>query len=829
MSGSLPPAPKPAPKSGSGCFAAKMRVFLHLTKDSSTLRCFSLRLTSSSGVVASRSTLTSLAALVRKSGHPGLLAQIERVRLQLGLFKSRLLGQELRAAGLVVREEVSRTMGKGVLLVTSPNSLLDRRAEMVGLPKVVAPHPETKTLVGGFLPGLFLRGGPERGFIRNPPSYAPYFVPAFPNDPLASFTPAERATLVLSSIESPPAKVDAALGIAVPANGGAGHDLEGLMHEGLVDDWCLLHDQRMRSELEAAFSIGKRFRPEAISRYFGAKLAMYFAFLRFYTLWGVLPSLVGVVMTLIAGSVLMEWLLGEPQDEAGFPVWHSLMVAYALFISSATMVLMSLWARQAGWYSHLWGARFALEGLALSGEKATRPAFVHGVQNRFRKWRSRAMLLKHCLTDGEKAKANLIKRSSEASLAFNDQALYSTLEEHGAPLLYFPPTRTFRRQMVSFCVCIMICVGLVAAVYFSYLYADVDAHSTHPWARYVSTVVTGLVIPILDRMYKYVADVMTDWELHMTDAGHEASLIGKLVIFRFLNAYTSIIFVAFLKEDLELVAERLIGILITGAIVNNAQESLVPWVKTKLAAFVARRKAIKAAAEEEAAKAAKTKGRAKKVGLAGGAGAVYAVVADPDPSAQATPAPAAGRQGMFRDLWIRQAEAEIVLVPYDNSAEATDYLELVIQYGYITFFAVAFPLAAGLALINNIFEMRVDGLKLLRTYRRPRPATSTGIGAWRIAFELMSLMAIACNMLIIGHTDDVRIRDTIEGYCRSRDPSEFPCGPSDFAWTLIILEHMLLAFKLLLIAIIPMSHTSLISDEHRSRWFRMAEAGKKIS
>ena len=36
-----------------------------------------------------------------------------------------------------------------------------------------------------------------------------------------------------------------------------------------------------------------------------------------------------------------------------------------------------------------------------------------------------------------------------------------------------------------------------------------------------------------------------------------------------------------------------------------------------------------------------------------------------------------------------------------------EYLEMVIQYGFITLFVAAFPLAPLLALINNVFEIRL--------------------------------------------------------------------------------------------------------------------------
>ena len=46
-----------------------------------------------------------------------------------------------------------------------------------------------------------------------------------------------------------------------------------------------------------------------------------------------------------------------------------------------------------------------------------------------------------------------------------------------------------------------------------------------------------------------------------------------------------------------------------------------------------------------------------------------------------------------------------------------DYAELIIQYGYVTLFVSAFPLAPLLALISNYVEIRMDGSKLLYNFR----------------------------------------------------------------------------------------------------------------
>ena len=64
------------------------------------------------------------------------------------------------------------------------------------------------------------------------------------------------------------------------------------------------------------------------------------------------------------------------------------------------------------------------------------------------------------------------------------------------------------------------------------------------------------------------------------------------------------------------------------------------------------------------------------------------------------------------------AEAEYSLESYDAlMGSLEDYAELAIQYGYVTLFVAAFPLAPLFAFFSNIVEIRTDGWKLLHAYR----------------------------------------------------------------------------------------------------------------
>lgn len=79
---------------------------------------------------------------------------------------------------------------------------------------------------------------------------------------------------------------------------------------------------------------------------------------------------------------------------------------------------------------------------------------------------------------------------------------------------------------------------------------------------------------------------------------------------------------------------------------------------------------------------------------------------------------------------------------------------LVTQYGFVTLFVTAFPLAPLCALINNIVELRWDARKILRDYRRPVAETARSIGIWLNIIDWIGKLAIISNGCIVAFTSN---------------------------------------------------------------------------
>jgi len=84
---------------------------------------------------------------------------------------------------------------------------------------------------------------------------------------------------------------------------------------------------------------------------------------------------------------------------------------------------------------------------------------------------------------------------------------------------------------------------------------------------------------------------------------------------------------------------------------------------------------------------------------------------------------------------------------YANTID--DMSELIIQFGYVTLFVMAFPITPLLAIVNNVIEMKVDATNLVKTSQRPHPNGSYGLGSWNGVLGFFSIVAVATNVALI--------------------------------------------------------------------------------
>ncbi|MEQ2218632.1 hypothetical protein XENOCAPTIV_005923 [Xenoophorus captivus] len=84
----------------------------------------------------------------------------------------------------------------------------------------------------------------------------------------------------------------------------------------------------------------------------------------------------------------------------------------------------------------------------------------------------------------------------------------------------------------------------------------------------------------------------------------------------------------------------------------------------------------------------------------------------------------------------------------------------VLQFGFITIFVAACPLAPLFALINNWVEIRLDAQKFVTEYRRPVVERAQDIGIWFPILQFITHTAVLSNnsVVLIGVCNSERVQ-----------------------------------------------------------------------
>jgi hypothetical protein len=98
------------------------------------------------------------------------------------------------------------------------------------------------------------------------------------------------------------------------------------------------------------------------------------------------------------------------------------------------------------------------------------------------------------------------------------------------------------------------------------------------------------------------------------------------------------------------------------------------------------------------------------------------------------------RRGL--DQW----QSDYLLVDCPERCLHWEYLEMVLQYGFVTLFVSAFPLAPLFALLNNVIEIRLDAYKFTATYKRPISEKGVDLGIWLTILDMISRFAVLTNV-----------------------------------------------------------------------------------
>ncbi|KAK3739467.1 hypothetical protein QZH41_007863, partial [Actinostola sp. cb2023] len=232
-----------------------------------------------------------------------------------------------------------------------------------------------------------------------------------------------------------------------------------------------------------------------------------------------------------------------------------------------------------------------------------------------------------------------------------------------------------------------------------------------------------LAITILSCLYDKVALSLTNWENPRTRTAYTDTLTLKMFLFQSVNMYSSLFYIAFFKNTMivgkpgdynRIAGGRLEGCDPSGCLIELCIQLAIILIGKQLISLVMK----------FVVPCVKRWWNRKQ------------------------------QRNLLENGKLDQWEKDYLLNSEPEFRMFYEYHDVVIQYGFVTMFVAAFPLAPFFALLNNILELRIDAINFVVNFRRPVAQRAQDIGSWLGILQIMSKVAILVNSFVIAFTSE---------------------------------------------------------------------------
>ncbi|RXN21927.1 anoctamin-10-like protein [Labeo rohita] len=252
---------------------------------------------------------------------------------------------------------------------------------------------------------------------------------------------------------------------------------------------------------------------------------------------------------------------------------------------------------------------------------------------------------------------------------------------------------------------------------------------------YVPSIAHIVYTNVLGNVYRNVALKLTEAENHREESSFDYHHTTKVLVFTFFNNFAVLFHIAFFKEDMPLLRKRLSSLLIVTQVVNQFTEVVVPFLVDRFLTS--------------------------------------------------------------KDRNLKEDDPEVDHLQAQGSLPAfpglfAEYIELLVQFGYLSLFSCVYPLTAPLLLLNNLTEIRTDAYKLCKLFNKPFSAPVANMGVWQVAFEVLSFISVMSNCWLLLLSPRVKEFTQDAGLSSSK-----------VLVIVVIVEHVLIMVKMILAFMIP--------------------------
>ncbi|XP_068595448.1 anoctamin-10 [Brachionichthys hirsutus] len=336
---------------------------------------------------------------------------------------------------------------------------------------------------------------------------------------------------------------------------------------------------------------------------------------------------------------------------------------------------------------------------------------------------------------------HLAERFAEPRPGFHGSLGVNPVTGRVEPL--FPDWKRDLRMALVSVPAVLLFLGMVVGGMLCFYWGEAQVQELHnEWDSLLSQTIVYLpsilhivYTNVLATVYRRVAQTLTEFENHREESAFQNHLTAKVLVFTFFNYFAVLFHIAFFKQDLPLLRKRLASLLVITQLVNQVTEVIIPFLVDRFISVPARTQS------EDDPEEDKLRNQ--------------------------------GSLPVFPGLF-------------------AEYIELLVQFGYLSLFSCVYPLTAVLLLINNLTEIRTDAYKICKLFRKPFYPPVANMGVWLIAFEVLSYVSVISNCWLLMLSP--RLRQLFQ---------EHEMSNTSTLLLAVSAEHVLILVKLVMAALIP--------------------------
>jgi len=427
--------------------------------------------------------------------------------------------------------------------------------------------------------------------------------------------------------------------------------------------------------------------------YFGEKVTLYFLFMSYYWKALLIPAVFGLLIQPVS------WYTQTPDNKMAVP--------FCIFIAVWSVLLPHFWKRQEAKFSIQWGT------IGMEPEmEPYRPQFWGPMQ------------------------INPVTNQVEPHYSWGKRAA---------------------KYVFSFTVIAITGVILISTVVASLIVR----HMSQTWALpdnmrqhriLIFMIVFAVVVEVTNSCWSVMAKKLTDWENHRTSSEYDHHKLIKVMLFKFVNSYFILYYVAFFKVQLNLFG------------MECMQDDCMVELDFQLGVFVAVRLTLSNAAEF----------------------AFPRLIACFRAFAQ-------DRKAYIHNMrsYTKLEMADMSSAEQQSKKEPqevfSEFDETLISHGYASLFAVSSPWVCAATLIWVMLECIIDVKGMTESRRRPLPVSVHNNEPWTTALELYGFMACITNITLLVFAS--------QQYSGNSFPQRM------FLW--VYLLHIIFFFRLLVVNLFP--------------------------